>query len=61
MVVGLMLIPYIDRKKVGIGIWFAKERWLANTLFTIFLAVMFILIVIGVWFRGENWDFVFPW
>lgn len=61
MVVGLMLIPYIDRKKVGIGIWFAKERWMANTLFITFLSIMFILIVIGVWFRGENWDFVFPW
>jgi cytochrome b-561 len=61
IVVGLLMIPYIDRKKVGIGKWFAKERWLANTLFMSFLAIMFILIVIGVWFRGENWAFVLPW
>jgi len=61
VVIGLILIPYIDRKKVGIGIWFAKERRLANTLFLIFWVIMIFLIIIGVWFRGENWDFVFPW
>lgn len=61
IVVGLILLPYLDRKKVGIGKWFARERWLANSLFLTFLLVMLILIVIGVWFRGENWAFVSPW
>ncbi len=61
IVVGLLLIPYIDRKKKGIGIWFAKERALANTLFMTFLVVMLILIVLGTYFRGPNWDFVLPW
>ena len=61
IVVVLILVPYIDRKKVGIGVWFAKERALANTLFLTFLIVMAILIVIGMYFRGPNWGFVIPW
>jgi quinol-cytochrome oxidoreductase complex cytochrome b subunit len=61
IVMGLMIVPYIDRKKVGIGVWFAKERWLANTLFMVFLIVMLIMIIIGTYFRGPNWAFVVPW
>jgi quinol-cytochrome oxidoreductase complex cytochrome b subunit len=58
---GLMIIPYIDRKSVGIGIWFAKERRIANWLFMTFVIVMGIMIIIGTYFRGPNWDFIFPW
>jgi menaquinol-cytochrome c reductase cytochrome b/c subunit len=61
IVVALLLVPYLDRKKVGIGIWFAKERWLANALFALFLLVMLVLIIIGTFFRGENWQFIIPW
>lgn len=57
----LALVPFIDRKRVGIGVWFAKERALANTLFLTFLIVMLILIIIGMYFRGPNWGFVIPW
>lgn len=61
IVVALMLVPFIDRKKVGIGVWFAKERWLANGLFLSFLLIMGALIILGTYFRGANWDFVIPW
>ncbi len=61
MVVGMIMIPYFDRKKVGIGIWFAKERALANTLFLLFMIVNLMLIILGTYFRGPNWDFVLPW
>ncbi len=61
IVVGLMAVPFIDPKKVGIGIWFAKERFWPNVLFILFLISMLGLIIIGVWFRGANWDFVTPW
>jgi quinol-cytochrome oxidoreductase complex cytochrome b subunit len=61
IVVVLILVPYIDRKKVGIGVWFAKERWLANGLFLTFAVVMVVLIIVGTYFRGPNWDFVLPW
>jgi len=61
IVVFLLLVPYLDRKKKGIGIWFAKERAMANGIFLTFLIVMFIMIILGTFFRGPNWDFVVPW
>lgn len=62
LIVGaLIVIPYIDRKTVGIGVWFAKERKIANWLFMTFVIVMGIMIIVGTYFRGPNWDFIFPW
>ena len=60
-VVILLLVPYIDRKQVGVGKWFAKERLLANSLFGFFVIVNVVLMVIGTLFRGPNWEFVSPW
>jgi len=57
----LLLVPYIDRKQAGVGRWFAKERLLANTLFTTFAVTNVILVIIGTFFRGANWEFVSPW
>lgn len=59
-VVILMLVPYIDRGRKGVGKWFAKERLLANTLFLTFVVVNILLIIIGTFFRGQNWEFVSP-
>jgi quinol-cytochrome oxidoreductase complex cytochrome b subunit len=56
----LLLVPYLDRKPGGVGIWFAKERLLMNTLFISFAVINIILIVIGTFFRGPNWMFVSP-
>ncbi len=61
MVLGLLLVPYIDRRPGGVGEWFARERLLANTLFLTFALLNILLIVIGTFFRGENWAFVSPW
>jgi quinol-cytochrome oxidoreductase complex cytochrome b subunit len=61
LVVTLMLIPYLDRSKGGVGLWFAKERITANTIYLTFLFTMAILILIGMYFRGANWGFVIPW
>ena len=57
----LLLVPYIDRKQAGVGRWFAQERLLANTLFMTFAVINVVLIVIGTFFRGANWEFVSPW
>jgi len=57
----LLLVPYIDRKLVGVGKWFAKERLLANTLFMTFAIVNVVLMIVGTFFRGANWEFVSPW
>jgi quinol-cytochrome oxidoreductase complex cytochrome b subunit len=57
----LALVPFIDRKRVGIGVWFSKDRALANGIFMTFMIIMLILIIIGMYFRGPNWGFVVPW
>jgi len=57
----LLIVPYIDRKQKGVGRWFAKERLLANTLFTTFAVINVVLVIIGTFFRGANWEFVSPW
>ncbi len=57
----LLLVPYLDRKPIGVGKWFARERLLANSLFMTFVIVNLILMVIGTFFRGPNWEFVSPW
>jgi quinol-cytochrome oxidoreductase complex cytochrome b subunit len=56
----LLLVPYIDRGKQGVGRWFARERILANSVFLLFVFVNIVLIVIGTFFRGANWQFVSP-
>jgi quinol-cytochrome oxidoreductase complex cytochrome b subunit len=56
----LLLVPYLDKGTKGIGKWFARERLLANTLFMVFVVVNILLIIIGTFFRGENWEFVSP-
>jgi len=60
-VVILLLVPYLDRGRAGVGRWFARQRLLANILFTTFVIVNVSLIVIGTFFRGPNWTFVSPW
>jgi len=57
----LLLVPYLDRKPGGVGKWFARERLLANSLFMTFVVVNIVLMVIGTFFRGPNWEFVSPW
>jgi len=61
IVFGLLLLPYMDRRRRGIGIWFARERKVALTLFTICLVTAATLTVIGTFFRGPNWSWQVPW
>ena len=56
----LLTLPYFDRGQKGIGVWFSRERLLANTLFMTFVFVNILLIIIGTFFRGQNWEFVSP-
>ena len=56
----LVLLPFIDRGKQGVGRWFARERVLANSVFLLFVLINVVLIVIGTFFRGANWQFVSP-
>jgi quinol-cytochrome oxidoreductase complex cytochrome b subunit len=61
LVTALALLPYIDRKRQGVGRWFARERVVANTIFSVCLAIAVVLTVIGSVFRGPNWSWVEPW
>jgi quinol-cytochrome oxidoreductase complex cytochrome b subunit len=61
IVTALAVLPYIDRKRKGIGVWFSGERKIAITIFTICLVTMIVLTVIGSLFRGPNWRFQVPW
>jgi quinol-cytochrome oxidoreductase complex cytochrome b subunit len=61
IVTALVLLPYVDRGREGTGRWFARERRVATTLFSVCVAVAIALTVIGTVFRGPNWGWVVPW
>ncbi|MBK9168028.1 MAG: cytochrome b N-terminal domain-containing protein [Bryobacterales bacterium] len=60
-VILLMVAPYLDRSPKGVGVWFARERLLANTVFLVFVLLNVGFIILGTFFRGPNWMFVTPW
>jgi hypothetical protein len=53
----LMLAPYIDRNPSNKP----EDRKFAISLFTIFLMFWAVLVLIGTFFRGPGFNFVFPW
>jgi quinol-cytochrome oxidoreductase complex cytochrome b subunit len=61
IVFALLLLPYLDRKRRGVGVWFSHERRLAIGVFTFCLVTAVVLTVIGTAFRGPNWSFQIPW
>jgi quinol-cytochrome oxidoreductase complex cytochrome b subunit len=71
LLVHLMIAyPYLEmfierflglKDRGGVGVWFAKERWLENLIVLSLFASMAVLIIIGTFFRGANWEFVYPW
>jgi menaquinol-cytochrome c reductase cytochrome b/c subunit len=57
VIIGLIVLPYIDRSpETSPG-----KRKVAVVVFTTFLVVWTVLTLIGFAFRGENWDWVWPW
>jgi quinol-cytochrome oxidoreductase complex cytochrome b subunit len=60
-VVGLLLLPYVDRHPRGVGRWFAPERRIANSIFTTCVVVLTLLTIVGTLFRGPNWAWTWPW
>jgi menaquinol-cytochrome c reductase cytochrome b/c subunit len=53
----LMLAPYIDRNPSNKP----EDRKFAISLFTIFMMFWAVLVIIGSFFRGPGFNFVFPW
>ena len=61
MVFALMAIPYIDTNPKGQGYYSYQERKMAITLFLFcWLVIWVLLIVVGTFLRGPNWNFFGP-
>jgi quinol-cytochrome oxidoreductase complex cytochrome b subunit len=61
LLTALLALPYLDRRPKGVGVWFSGERKVAITIFTICLVLAVVFTVIGTYFRGPNWDWIWPW
>lgn len=62
IIVGLMAIPYIDRNPRGSGYYTFAERKYEILVFLFgFLILWILLIVIGTFLRGPNWNFFGPY
>ncbi len=62
ILIGLILIPYIDINPKGNGYYTFKERPFAISVFSIgFLILWVALIVLGTFMRGPGWYFFWPW
>lgn len=53
----LMALPYLDRNPSRRY----RDRKLAITLFLLAVAVVAVLTIIGVFFRGPGWEWTWPW
>ena len=61
IIVGLMVIPYIDVNPRGNGYYTFKERKFAITTFMFgFLVLWVVLIFLGTFMRGPGWYFFWP-
>ncbi len=62
IIVGLMVIPYIDINPKGNGYYTFAERKFAMVTFLFgFLVLWVSLIVTGVFLRGPGWNLFWPW
>jgi len=62
IIVGLMTIPFIDFNPKGSGYYTFKERKFAIVTFLFgFVVLWCVLIVLGTFLRGPNWNFFGPY
>ncbi len=57
IILTLILLPYLDRNPSSK----LKERKVIVTIFTVCVLGIVILTLIGMFFRGEYWKWVWPW
>src|SRR5213596_3236997 len=61
IIVGLMAVPYIDTNPKGNGYYTLKERkWEITTFLFGFLILWILLVILGTFLRGPNWNFFGP-
>ncbi len=62
IILGLMAMPYIDTNKKGNGYYTIEQRKFAYITFQFgFLVLWVILILLGTFLRGPNWNFFGPY
>jgi hypothetical protein len=62
IIVGLMAIPYIDTNKAGNGYFSYSDRKFAFLTFQYgFVVLWVVLILLGTFLRGPNWNFFGPY
>lgn len=62
IITGLILVPYCDRNPKGMGYYTVKERPFAIWTFLFgFLVLWVVLIIMGTFLRGPNWNFFGPY
>lgn len=62
VIAGLMAIPYLDFNKKGSGYYTIAERPFAYLIFQFgFLELWIVLILLGTFLRGPNWNFFGPY
>jgi hypothetical protein len=61
IIVGLMAIPYLDTSRNATGEYTFSTRRLAIAHFLFGFALWWVLIAIGQFLRGPNWQFYWPW
>lgn len=60
IVYGFAVLPYFIKRSTRFINWIAKQS-VANWIMTWFALVSLILIIIGTYFRGQGWTWVYPW
>ncbi len=61
IIIGLCAIPYIDKDPSDSGFYsFKKRRWVITTYLFGFWILWILLIVMGTFMRGPNWNFFGP-
>ena len=62
IIIGLMVIPYVDINPKGSGYFTFRERPFAISVYLFgFLVLWVALVVLGVFFRGPGWNLFWPW
>ena len=62
LLIALFVWPYMDKSGTeATGVWFSKLRTKHNIIFIVLLLFILILTIIGIFMRGPNWNFYWPW
>ena len=62
IILGLMAIPYIDKNPKGNGYYtFSERKWEIGLFLFGFLVLWILLIILGTFLRGPNWNFFGPY